>query len=364
MEQKGTSVRQIDVGVIGTGWCGGIRAVTSAASPLVRSLHIAEIVPERLGEVAAETGAATATADYREILTNPDIEAVMISATPETTHYPMTREALEAGKHVLLEKPIALTLEEADELIELAESRGLKFTIGYSQRFNTKQALVKRSLEDGTLGEPVTVLVSRHITRRLGAKINARTKLSPAAMEATHDIDFALWCLEPRRPVRVYAQAAEKVLKETHDVPDAMTMIITMDDGVTVTIGAGWILPPGYPNFSTTWMEFVGSKGALLMDAGHKDIILNTMEEGVVFPLSTMPGESVGHVFAGPMERETIHFLEAVVYDRPVMVEPRLARVTMEVYMAADLSAERNEVVELPLDHETVERALAASVRT
>ena len=78
----------------------------------------------------------------------------MISATPETTHYPIAKAALLAGKHVLLEKPIALTLEEADELIELSERTGLKFTIGYSQRFNAKQALVKRSLDDGTLGRP------------------------------------------------------------------------------------------------------------------------------------------------------------------------------------------------------------------
>ena len=264
-----------------------------------------------------------------------------------------------AGKHVLLEKPIGLTLEEADELIELSERTGLKLTIGYSQRFNAKQALVKRSLDDGTLGDPVSVLISRHITRRLGTKIGSRIKLSPAAMEATHDIDFALWCLEPRRPVRVYAQAVEKVMKQEIGVADMMSIVITMDDGVVVTIGVGWILPPGYPNFSTTWIEFVGSEGALLMDAGHKDIILNTMEEGVVFPLSTMPGEKVGHVYAGPMERETQHFLEAVAYDRPVMVQPRQARQTMEVYMAADVSAERNQAVELPLEEADILPPLA-----
>ena len=352
-------MRQIDVAVIGTGWCGGIRAVTAAESPLVRSVHIAEIRPDRLAEVAAETGATTATDDYQVLLANPDIEAVMISATPETTHHPMARDALMAGKHVLLEKPIGLTLEEADELIELSERTGLKLTIGYSQRFNAKQALVKRSLDDGTLGDPVSVLISRHITRRLGTKIGSRIKLSPAAMEATHDIDFALWCLEPRRPVRVYAQAVEKVMKQEIGVADMMSIVITMDDGVVVTIGAGWILPPGYPNFSTTWMEFVGSEGALLMDAGHKDIILNTMEEGMVFPLSTMPGEKVGHVYAGPMERETQHFLEAVAYDRPVMVQPRQARQTMEVYMAADLSAERNQAVELPLEEADILPPLA-----
>ncbi|MEX1125824.1 MAG: Gfo/Idh/MocA family oxidoreductase [Acidimicrobiia bacterium] len=352
----------LNVGVIGTGWCGGIRAIAAANSALVGELHIAEINPDRLAEIKAATGAVTATSDWEDLVGNPDIQALMISATPETTHYPMARAALAAGKHVLLEKPISITLEEADDLIELAESKQVKFTIGYSQRFNPKQALVKRSLSNGTLGDPVSILISRHITRSLGAKIGARTKLSPAAMEATHDIDFSLWCLEPRRPVRVYSQIAWGARKD-QGVPDTQTMIITMDDGVTITIGAGWSLPPGYPNFSATWIEFIGTDGAMLIDGSHTDIVLNTMEHGVQFPLSTMPGEYVDHVYAGPMERETTHFLEAVYHDRPVMVEPRLARQTMEVYLAADLSVERNQVVELPLDRDETDLTLASAVR-
>ncbi|MGA7270544.1 MAG: Gfo/Idh/MocA family oxidoreductase [Acidimicrobiia bacterium] len=342
-------MQQLSVGIIGTGWCGGIRALAASRSALVGDLHIAEVNPERRAEIEELVRPSSSTDDWETLLAAPGIEAVMISATPETTHYPMAKKALAAGKHVLLEKPIALTLAEADELIELAETGNLKFTIGYSQRFNSKQALVKRSLADGSLGDPVSVLVSRHITRSLGAKIGSRTKLSPAAMEATHDIDFALWCLEPRKPVRVYSQVAWGVRKAEHGVPDSQTMIITMDDGVTVTIGAGWSLPPGYPNYSATWIEFLGTEGALMMDASHKDIIRHTMKNGVEFPLSTMPGEYVDHVYAGPMERETIHFLEAVAYDRPVMVDPRLARLTMEVYLAADLSAERGRVIDLPL---------------
>jgi predicted dehydrogenase len=347
-------MEQIEVGIIGTGWCGGIRAVASANSAMVSKLHIAEINPDRLAEVAALTNPETATSDWEDLLSNPDISAIMVSATPESTHHPLAKAALEAGKHVLLEKPIALTLEEADELIDIAEAKGLKFTIGYSQRFNAKQALVKRSVNDGTLGAPVSVLVSRHISRSLGGKIGSRTKLSPAAMEATHDIDFAMWCLEPRKPIRVYSQVAFGARQAEHGVPDTQIIVITMDDGVTVTIGAGWSLPPGYPNFASTWIEFLGTDGALIIDASHKDIILNTMKDGVRFPLSTMPGEYVDHVYAGPMERETLHFLEAVYRDGPVMVEPRLARLTMEVYIAADLSVERNQVVELPLDRELV----------
>lgn len=353
---------QLKVGIIGTGWCGGIRAVASANSAMVSELHIAEIKPDRLAEVAKMTNPTSATTDWEELVANPEIQAIMVSATPESTHHPLAKAALEAGKHVLLEKPIALTLEEADELIEIAESKGLKFTIGYSQRFNSKQALAKRSVNDGTLGDPVSVLVSRHISRSLGGKIGSRTKLSPAAMEATHDIDFSLWCLEPRRPVRVYSQVAWGARKAEHGVPDTQIIVITMDDGVTVTIGAGWSLPPGYPNFSSTWIEFVGTDGALIMDASHKDIILNTMASGVQFPLSTMPGEYVDHVYAGPMERETLHFLEAVYHDRDVMVQPRLARQTMEVYIAADLSVERNQVVELPLDRQLVTAGAGSAV--
>ncbi|MGH9245851.1 MAG: Gfo/Idh/MocA family protein [Acidimicrobiales bacterium] len=356
-------MKQLSVGVIGTGWCGGIRAVASAESALVRELHIAEIDVARLQEVAAVAHPATTTDDWEQLVGNVGIDAVMISTTPETLHYPMAKAALLAGKHVLLEKPIALALDEADDLIETAERQNLKFTIGYSQRFNGKQAMVKRAVADGTLGDPTSVLVSRHIGRSLGAKIGNRIKLSPAAMEATHDIDFALWCLEPRRPVRVYSQCAWGVRKATLGLPDSQMTMITMDDGVVVTVGAGMSLPPGYPNGATTWIEFIGTDGAILVDDSHRDIVLNTMEHGVRFPLSTMPGEHVGATFAGPMERETTHFLEAVAYDRPVMVEPRLARLTMEVYMAADLSADLHEVIQLPLSKEQAGPARAASVR-
>jgi scyllo-inositol 2-dehydrogenase (NAD+) len=350
MSQANTRNREpIEVGVIGTGWCGGIRAVAASSSPMVAKLHLAEIREERLAEVTELTGAERTTTVWEDLVDDPAIAALMISATPETTHYPMARAALAAGKHVLLEKPMALTLEEADELIGLAEAGDLKFTIGYSQRFNAKQAMVKKSLVEGVLGDPVTVLISRHITRSLGAKIGSRTKLSPAAMEATHDIDFALWALEPRIPVRVYSQVAYGVRKAEHGVPDHQTIVVTMDDGVTVTIGAGWSLPPGYPNYSSTWIEFLGTDGALMMDATHRDIVMHTVRDGTQFPLSTMPGEYVGHVYAGPMERETLHFLDAVYSDGEVMVSPRLARQTMEVYIAADLSVEKDQVIDLPL---------------
>lgn len=339
--------RQINVAVIGTGWCGGIRASASAASPWVKELHIAEIKEDRLREVAGMTNPVTATTDYRRLVENPSIDAVMISTTPEGTHYPIARESLLAGKHVLLEKPIAIELPEADELITLSRDKNLAFTIGYSQRFNPKFAYVKRSIEDGTIGEPVSALVSRHITRHLGKKISGRVKLSPAAMEATHDIDFVLWCLAPRKPIRVYAQEVAKIMKAQYHAPDCVWIVVTMDDGTAFTIGAGWVLPPAYPNFASTWIEVVGTEGAVMVDDTHRDVYVTSMKDGIRFPISSMPGEKVNHVYAGPMEAETLHFLECVAMGKQPLVTAEHARLVMQVYKAADLSVDTNQPVSL-----------------
>ncbi len=354
-------MKQIGVGIIGTGWCGGIRAQACAASPLVKSLHLAETRPERLAEVAKATGAKTAATDYRDLLGITDIEAVYVSATPETTHFPMARDCLAAGKHVFLEKPIALELAEADELIALARERKLKFTIGYSQRFNPKFAYVRKSIRDGTIGRPVSALVSRHITRNLGNKITGRVKLSPAAMESTHDLDFVFWCLEPARPVRVYSQVNYGAIKEARgtETPDSQWIMVTMDSGLSLVVGGGWSLPPGYPNFSTTWIEMIGTEGAVMVDDSHRDVVVNTMAQGMQLPMSTMPGEFVEHTYAGPMAAETIHFLEAVALGRPVLVTPEHAHMVMEVYIAADISAESHQPVSLPLPDAKRVRAVA-----
>jgi predicted dehydrogenase len=349
-------MKQINVGIIGTGWCGGIRAVASAASPWVKELHIAEIKDDRLKEVAAMTHPVTATTDYRRILENPSVDAVIISTTPEPTHYPIAKEGMLAGKHVLLEKPIALELEEADELIALAREKKLALTIAYSQRFNSKFAYIKRSLEEGTIGEPVSALVSRHITRNLGKKISGRVRLSPAAMESTHDVDFVLWCLAPRKPIRVYAQEAAKIMKAQYNAPDQVWMILTMDDGTVVTIGGGWVLPPAYPNFSSTWVEFIGTEGAVMVDDTHRDVYITTMKDGIRFPISSMPGEKVNHVYAGPMEAETLHFLECVATGKQPIVTAEHARMVMQVYQAADRSVETNQPVSI-----VVEPALAGT---
>ncbi len=337
----------IEVAVIGTGWVGGIRTQAAADNPQVSKLHIAEIRPDRLAEIKALVKPASAALDYRDLLKNPAIKAVMVSTTPETTHYTITKDCLLAGKHVLVEKPIAATETEAEELIEIAEANNLILTVGYSQRFNPRVAFIRKVIQSGEIGEPVTCLSSRNGTISLGNKIRGRTKLSLAAMAATHDLDFLLWCLEPRKPVRVYSQVVTG--KTFAGAPDHQWILVTLDDGTTIVVGAAAILPAGYPNYTQTWMQIVGTEGTLTVDDTHHEVTLNTRKNGIQYPMSSMPGEFVmEHTFAGPMVKETDYFIDNITRGKPVMVKPKEARQVMDVYIAADISAERNEPVRLP----------------
>ena len=200
----------------------------------------------------------------------------------------------------------------------------------------------------------VSVLVSRHLSRSLGKKIASRVRLSPVVMESTHDLDFVYWLLEPAKPVRVYSQGAYGYMQPVNGSHDIMFTTVTMDNGTAVMIGGGWNLPPSYPNYCATWIEITGTEGSLFLDDTQRDNWLNTVAHGQEFTMSTMPGEWVDNVFAGGMGPETIHFLEACIRNTPVMVTPESARRVMETYSAADLSADINEPVDLPLSNQTI----------
>jgi predicted dehydrogenase len=346
-QRASSTPKGVRLGIIGTGWVGLTRARTAAADGRVTELHLADLKRETVLLAAAETNATSFRCDYQELLDADAVDAVIVSTAPEDTHYPIARDCLAAGKHVLLEKPMALTLDEADDLIEVAEGAGATFTVGYSQRFQPKFAFVKEQFDSGALGHPTTILISRHITRELGAKIASRGPLGPVQMEATHDIDLALWWLHPRCPARIYAQTANGIMVDRYALPDCAWIMITMDDGTVVTIGADWSLPTESPGYSSVMAEVVGTGGGVFVDESHRDLMLTTAQGGIVRPLSTMPGEPVGSVFRGPMEAETKHFIECIAFGRVPVVTARQAHLVMEVTLAADLSAVRNEPVSL-----------------
>ena len=324
-----TPEKPLSVGIIGTGWCGGIRAIACANSALVAELHLAETDPDRL---------ARDRRAHQPDVARPTTGRSWSPTTASTRSWSRRRRRTCTSRWPGRRSRPASTccwrsrsrsrLDEADELIGLAEDRR-------SEVHHRLLAAVQRQAGHGEAGDQrrhprrrvSSILVSRHITRSLGAKISSRTKLSPAAMEATHDLDFAFWCLEPRRPVRVYSQNAWGV--RARHARRARHPVHRRHHGRRHgrhRRRRHVACRPATPTSRRPGSRCSAPRAPSSSTPATATSCVNTVEKGVQFPLSTMPGEYVDHVYAGPMERETTHFLEAVAYDRPVMVDPHLAR--------------------------------------
>ena len=311
---------------------------------------------ERLEEIEPKTRPPTATTDYRKLLASKEIDAVYISATPENHALPDGKDACGGQARVPREADRRRRWTKRTSSSRFRRSKKLKFTIGYSQRFNPKYAYVRKCIRDGThrqagerAGQPAHHAQPRQEDQRPhqalagGDGVDARPRL-PALVPGAGEAGARLFAGELRRDAGSTA---------ARDVPDKQWITVTMDSGMSFVVGGGWSLPLGYPNFSTTWIEMIGTEGAVMVDDSHQDVVLNTMKKGMQLPMSTMPGEFVEHTYAGADgARDGALPRGRGATTAPVLVTPEHARMVMEVYIAADLSAERNEPVNLPLaDH-------------
>jgi len=199
-----------------------------------------------------------------------------------------------------------------------------------TERMARRRAVVRRLTAVEALGA-ATVICSDKTGTLTRNEMTVRALLTPAGRTDFTGVGYdpAGEVLAGGRPLTDPVHAEE--------VRRALQAGALANNAVLLRQGSGWEVR-GDP-----------TEGALLVDDSHRDVILNTMREGMRLPMSSMPGEFVDHAYAGPMKAETVHFLEAVACDRPVLVTAEQARQVMEVYIAADLSAERRQPVNLPL---------------
>jgi predicted dehydrogenase len=224
--------REIAAGVAGAGVFGGHHAAKYASLPGVRLAAVFDTDADRAAEVAARFG-ATAYLDYRAFLDAVDVVTV---ATPAASHYAIAREALESGRHVLVEKPIALSLSHADRLIDAARARRLVLQVGHQERFvfdafglldgrppPRSATCIRRNPMTGR-GEDVSVVFDLMIhdidlMRRLGFS----TPVEVEAFGVDHEIDARV----------AFADGAEAIFEASRLAPAReRRMTLAYDDGV------------------------------------------------------------------------------------------------------------------------------------
>lgn len=212
--------------VIGLGWFGEYHADVIASLPHAELYALCTRTESRLAALAGKFGVANTYTDYRELLANPEIDAVTI-ATMWDQHTEPTLAALAAGKHVFLEKPMASTVEDCQRICDAAKSATGKLMIGHICRFNPRYGAAKREVDAGRVGKIVAMAARRNIPAKWTTEI--LNKIGPIVGDSVHCTDIMLW-LTGAKIVSTYAQTVDvRGLK----YPDIGQTIYRFDSGAT-----------------------------------------------------------------------------------------------------------------------------------
>jgi UDP-N-acetylglucosamine 3-dehydrogenase len=324
-------MRAVRVGVIGTGNMGRQHVKAYARSRFCELVAIADIDGDVAQSVADEFGVG-AYHSVEEMLANCELDAVSI-CTNDEKHVAPTLACLESGLNVLLEKPIATTLEDADTIISAAKSSGKKFMVGQIVRFEPRYALVKSKVDEGELGELETVYARR--LNHIGSQDILKGRVSVISFLGVHDFDYLLW-LSDSRPTRVYTESIGRIHKAAgHDIEDHTFTLMHFEDGMIACVEAGWVLPNVHPRQADFKLQVIGTKGMTRIDLVSNDIVLGT-DKGWVVP-------RVGQM----LDLEIDHFLDCIVNDREPLVSGEEGREALRICLAAQESARTESVIDL-----------------
>jgi predicted dehydrogenase len=276
--------------------------------------------------------------DYRQLLADPDIDAVTI-VTHVGDHLEPTLAALQAGKHVFLEKPMADTVAACDQIVAAANASSKAFMVGHVCRFDTVYALAKEEIAAGKLGK----ILSLHAKRNLAKWITPThlMKLSALFGDGVHDLDLMFW-FTGAKPTSVYAQTLNSRPELPHD--DIGWATFRLDSGAIAVIENVWCLPENAPFAIDARMEIIGAEGAIYIDNSGSHYTLLT-KDGLSFPQSTY-WPKVHGLRRGYLKEEFDYFLKCIAAGKkPDVITPEESRLVVDAILKAELSAKENRVV-------------------
>lgn len=222
----------IQLAVIGAGYWGPNLIRNFSQVPGTRVAYVCDLDPAKLSPLSSQYPTLTTTRDYNDALRDPAVDAVVI-ATPVSTHRALALDALNAGKHVLVEKPLAATAKTASEIAALARGRGRILMVGHTFIYNPAVAKVKQLIERGTLGEIYYIDSARVNLGLHQFDINVIWDLAP------HDVSIILYWLG-QRPVRVSARGNSY----TQDaIEDVAFITLEFQNKVMAHIHVSWMSP-------------------------------------------------------------------------------------------------------------------------
>lgn len=353
--------KEIGLAIIGSGRIGTLRARLAAMHPSVKFIAVADADPAAAAKLAKTVGAQFHTGDNLAAMSRPEVNAIIV-ATAEHEHTLPVLQALECKVPVLVEKPIALSVEDSDKMIAQVASMGGDLRVGYSRRFKIRYHLAKEQIVQGRLGRITGACARLYNSRsQCFAMLGRNEGATPVVDALTYYVDLMGWLLADNPVVEVFAKGQKGVIAEKgYDVEDVTWAILTCRDGAVVNLGVSYALPEKWPSVGhSARVELLGTQGTLLINDDHTDQILQT---DVGFPHVYLPGHGVETVFLesstpgdwamgdflGPIADETRSWLDYLSTGRKCnLATPADARNTLAVTLAIQESARTGRTVRI-----------------
>jgi len=337
---------QMGVVVVGYGFMGTTHLTAWSMVPEAKIRAV--IGRDRVkAEKVARGFQAVAYGSLREALEEQAVDVVDV-CTPTFTHPGYALEALSAGRHVLVEKPMALSLTEADEMIQAAEARGVKLMVAHVLRFFADYVKARELVQAGAVGRPIMLKAKRAGSMPpWGAEswFMDQSKSGGVTVDlAIHDVDFLRWCLQDE--VRqVFALSHSSAVRGT-SAENHVLIALRFREGAVAHVEASWAMPAALP--FTTSLEIAGSKGTLSVD-NQSTVPLTILSRDSLerFTPETLPWVQGMPFPIDPFYGEIRHFADCVLHDRSPLTDGRESKRSLEVVLAAVKSASSGEPVAL-----------------
>ena len=302
----------IQAGVIGVGAMGRHHARVYSELDETELVAVADVDPARVEAMARRYRVRPYT-DYREMLAQERLDLVSV-VVPTQLHREVALDVVEAGAHLLVEKPIASTVEDGQAIVEAAARRGVKLTVGHVERFNPAIIELKRRLERGELGRVFAIHA-----RRMGPFPDWVRDVGVVVDLATHDLDIMRWLLG-QTVERVHAETARHI-HASHE--DLVSGLLRFADGTIGVLEVNWLTPTKVRELSVT-----GEQGMFLVNYLTQELYFyeNSRADGDWETLAILTGVGEGNMIRlsierrEPLQAQLASFVEAIRTDTEPLV--------------------------------------------
>lgn len=332
-------MKQLNVAVIGLGVMGRTHARIFSELPNVQLVAVNDINHAFAEKIASEFN-SVAVKDLQDLFADENVQAVSI-CTSDDQHYDVASMACKHGKHILIEKPLADTVEDAKGILDQANENGVKLMVGHSLRWDPRYYLAREAVQEGKIGETVHLHARRNNSYLNGQRLRGRT--SVAMFLGVHDLDAIEW-ITGDRIVEVSAVEVRKRLKE-FDVADAIITTLRFQSGAIGSYETSWVLPENHVELDAK-LDITGTDGVLNIDILDQNIRVYEKDNQITYP-DTMYGVDLYGKQTGIMKEELSSFVEGVLEGKSFPISPEDAYRAVKIVKCIEESAKCGQPVKI-----------------